>query len=102
MVVRRTVGDPLRGMSTTTTVHVPFRTPRMDIPTNRHERDPLVMLMRMEPFDRLGIFMETAAAMRRAVMRVPRRNDTGRTSDLVVTVGSVVEVAGVVAGSDSD
>ena len=102
MVVRRTVGGPLRGMSTTTTVHFPLRTPRMDVPTNRHERDPLVMLMRMEPFDRLGILIETEAAMRRAVTRAPRRNVSFRTSDLVVTVGSVVEVAGVVAGSDSD
>ncbi len=93
-------------MRTTVTVQVPFRVPRTVLPTNVQYFVPRVMEIRMEPWERFGIFNDTAAAICAAV--TDRRCFTfntlasvavGITDDAELLGGSVVAANVVVAAS---
>ena len=68
MVSWRTTETPLVGINFTTIVHFPFLIPRTVVPTNMQYLLPFTMLIRIIPFDRLGIDSDTALAMRTAVV----------------------------------
>lgn len=71
MMSFRSVVLPFFGMRTTSTVHVPFFTPLMVVPTNLQLFLPLVMAIRMLPCDCLGIFSPTDAAIFAALNATP-------------------------------
>ena len=71
MVVRRTIEIPLLGINFTTIVHFPFLIPRIVMPTKMQYLLPFTMLIRIMPFDRLGIDSDTALAIRAAVVERP-------------------------------
>jgi hypothetical protein len=60
-----------------TIVHFPFRTALNVIPTNAQNFLPFVMLIRIVPTDRFGIFIDTDAANFAALTLAPRRITSG-------------------------
>ena len=68
---------PLFGKRMTTTVHLPARTAFRLVPINAQFLLPFVILIRIVPTDRLGIFIETDAANLAALTFDPRRTAIG-------------------------
>ena len=71
MVVRRIVERPFLGINFTTIVHFPFLIPRIVMPTKMQFLFPVKILMRIMPCDRFGIDIDTALAIRAAVIERP-------------------------------
>lgn len=61
-VLLRTTDRPFFGKRMTTTVHLPARTALSAVPTKTQYFVPFVMLIRIVPTDRFGIFIDTDAA----------------------------------------
>ena len=71
IVVRRLVERPLLGINFTTMMHFPFLIPRIVLPTKMQNLFPVKILMRITPSDCLGIDIDTALAIRAAVIERP-------------------------------
>jgi len=80
------------GNKTTVTVQVPFLTPRTVLPTNRQYFVPRVIEIRMDPWERFGIFKDTADAILAAVI------DRFRESFTALKVTMLVSPIGVLVG----
>jgi hypothetical protein len=80
------------GNRTTVTVQVPFLTPRTVLPTNRQFFVPRVIEMRIDPWERFGIFKDTADAIFAAVI------DRFRETFSTLVVLALVRPTGVLVG----
>ena len=74
------------------TVQVPFLMPRTVLPMNRQYFVPRVIEMRMDPWERFGIFKDTADAIFAAVI------DRFRESFTTLKVPTLVSPTGVLVG----
>ena len=74
------------------TVQVPFLMPRTVLPTNRQYFVPRVIEMRMDPWERFGIFKDTADAIFAAVIDLFRETFT------TLVVLTLVRPTGVLVG----
>jgi hypothetical protein len=81
-------------------MHFPFLIPRIVLPTKMQFLFPVKILMRIMPSDCLGIDIDTALAIRAAVIERPLRRDSARMvgalASLVFTASMDVDVSGSV------